>query len=108
MTLSTPAGVAWLRRLHDADRAGHAPADGSLRIEALPAGPDGSMAAVLARLQPPGPPVTPPSWRLTASEQRVVSLLVGGLTNCEISITLSISGNTVEFYPRHSYDKRYV
>ena len=131
VTFSTPAGETWLRRLHDADRDGHAPlptalwaataglragdsvasvvtvatAEEPLRIEASRAGPDGSLAVVLAPPQPPEQPAIPTSWNLTASEQRVVSLLVRGLTNREIATTLSVSENTVEFHLRHVYDK---
>jgi DNA-binding CsgD family transcriptional regulator len=131
VTLCTPAGEAWLARLHDADRAGHEPLptalwaavagvragrgavqvvraqspDGPLRVEASPAAPDGTLALVVTPERAPVPPQWPVGWDLTAQERRVVALLLQGLGNREIAAALFVSEHTVEWHLRHAYDK---
>jgi DNA-binding NarL/FixJ family response regulator len=131
ITLCTPAAEEWFRHLYDSDRAGHAPVPtaiwsaiaglragagtahalttqtdtGPLRIEASPAGPDGSVSIVLTPERLPTPPQLPAAWHLTTQERRVVELLLRGLSNRAIAAALSVSENTIEWHLRHAYEK---
>jgi DNA-binding CsgD family transcriptional regulator len=132
ITLSTAPGETWLARLRAAERgaaeelptaawaalaavrAGEgrpagvvtAPVPGgTLRVEAAPAGPDGSVALVIAPVRPPAPPEIPVGWGLTPRERRLVELLVRGLGNREIAAALSVSEHTVEWHLRQVYEK---
>lgn len=78
---------------------------GRVRIEASSAGPDGSVAIVLAPERPPAPPSIPVSWPLTERERHVVDLLLEGLSNRQISDRLFVSEHTVEWHLRHAYEK---
>jgi len=131
LRFATPAGERWRDRLADADpggdgllptavhaavaglRAGTAPAlallaptaGGDVRVEASPAGPDGSVAVVLAPVRPPPAPGVPADWPLTPQERQVVDLLVGGASNRAIAERLRIAEHTVEWHLRHAYAK---
>lgn len=132
VTLCTPAGEAWLSRLHDTDRDGHAPLPtaiwaavaalrgapetsaqavvaptvyGLLRVEASTAGTDGSMAVVLAPHRSLPQPGLPPDWNLTRQERRVIEQVLHGRSNREIADALFVSENTVEYHLRHAYEK---
>jgi DNA-binding CsgD family transcriptional regulator len=131
---ASPAAESWLGLLVDAQRGGHAPLptavwtavaaldDGSagprpaatvvapstaglVRVEASPAGEDGTVAVVLAPVRPPGPPTIPPSWPLTERERRVVELLLGGSSNRQLAATMHVTENTVETHLAHVYEK---
>lgn len=78
---------------------------GSVRIEASAAGPDGSVAIVLAAERPPAPPAAPATWPLTPQERQVVDLVLLGQSNRHISDRLFISEHTVEWHLRHAYEK---
>jgi DNA-binding CsgD family transcriptional regulator len=132
VTFATPSAEAWLQAMRDADRSGHEPLptpvwsalaglrasggspagvvlapvpQGTVRIEASSAGPDGSVAVVLAPARPPPAPAVPEAWDLTRQERRVVELLVRGYSNREIARALSVTENTIEWHLRHAYDK---
>jgi DNA-binding CsgD family transcriptional regulator len=78
---------------------------GSVRIEASAAGPDGSVAIVLAAERPPDPPAVPASWPLTPQERQVVDLVLQGRSNRQISDRLFVSEHTIEWHLRHAYEK---
>jgi DNA-binding CsgD family transcriptional regulator len=78
---------------------------GSVRIEASSAGPDGSVAIVLAAERPPAPASVPVTWPLTPQERQVVDLLIQGQSNRQISDRLFVSEHTVEWHLRHAYEK---
>jgi DNA-binding CsgD family transcriptional regulator len=78
---------------------------GLVRIEASPAGPDGSVAIVFAPQRPPLLPEAPPDWPLTAGERRVVNLAMRGQSNAQIAENLYLSVNTVEWRLRGVYEK---
>lgn len=133
LRFATPAGERWHDRLADADRAGHAPlptaihaavaglraagegmpalsllastAAGDVRVEASPAGADGSVAIVLAPGLTPAAPAAPAGWPLTPQERQVVDLLIGGASNRGIAATLRIAEHTVEWHLPHAYAK---
>lgn len=128
---STPAGEAWCRRIVEPGLEEHGPIptavwaaiarlrgeggasaslvvpaeNGLVRIEASPAGPDGSVAIVLAPQRPPALPEAPPDWPLTSGERRVVDLALRGLSNAQIADKLFLSVNTVEWHLRSAYEK---
>jgi DNA-binding CsgD family transcriptional regulator len=132
LTFVNRSGEVWLSRIVDADRDGHAPvpaavwsavaklrsqegrvagvvkattSHGDVRVEATPAGDDGSVSIVLGPVRPPLPPALPSSWALTPQERRTVELLLRGFGNREIASSLTVSENTVEFHLRNVYDK---
>jgi DNA-binding CsgD family transcriptional regulator len=128
---ATPAGEEWCRRITEPGLSEHGPIptavwaaiarlrgeggpsaslvvpaeSGLVRIEASPAGPDGSVAVVLAPQRPPVLPEAPPEWPLTAGERRVVDLALRGLANAQIAEKLFLSVNTVEWHLRGAYEK---
>jgi DNA-binding CsgD family transcriptional regulator len=100
------AAIARLRGEGGPSAALVVPAEtGLVRIEASPAGPDGSVAIVLAPQRPPALPEAPPDWPLTAGERRVVDLAMRGLSNAAIADQLYLSVNTVEWHLRGAYEK---
>jgi DNA-binding CsgD family transcriptional regulator len=133
--LASPAAETWLRLLADARREEHASlptavwtaaaglggggndvprpvatvvvpsAVGLVRVEASPAGEDGSVAVVLAPVQPPGPPPIPATWPLTAQERRIVGVMLGGSSNRQLAAILHVSENTIETHLAHVYEK---
>lgn len=130
ITYATPAGEQWTQRLRDADPGGHAPLptaawtaiaalrergtvgavtaetlNGPVRIEASPAGPDGSVAIAILPIAPPPLPIAPADWMLSPQEQAICTLVLRGAGNRQIAETLSISENTVETHLRHIFDK---
>jgi DNA-binding CsgD family transcriptional regulator len=130
-TFSTPAGEEWCRRIVEPGLEEHGPIptavwaaiarlrgeggasaslvvpaeSGLVRIEASPAGLDGSVAIVLAPQRPPSLPEAPLEWPLTSGERRVVDLALRGLTNAQIADKLFLSVNTVEWHLRGAYEK---
>lgn len=128
---TTPAGEEWCRRITEPGLGEHGPIPtavwaaiarlrgeggpsaalvvpgdrGLVRIEASPAGADGSVAVVLAPQRPPLLPEAPPEWPLTAGERRVVDLAMRGQTNAQIAENLYLSVNTVEWHLRGAYEK---
>jgi DNA-binding CsgD family transcriptional regulator/GAF domain-containing protein len=131
---ASPAAERWLQRLGDARRDEHAPlptavwtalaglrnghdppravstvvapsVSGPIRVEASPAGEDGTVAIVLAAARPSGPPAIPASWPLTARERQIVELLLGGSSNRRLAAVLHVSENTVETHLAHIYEK---
>lgn len=127
---ATPAGELWRDRLRDADRGGHAPlptaawsamaalresgtvgvvtvetVNGPVRIEATPAGVNGSVAIAILPIAPPPLPLAPPGWQLSPQEQAICTLILRGATNRQIAGSLSISENTVETHLRHIFAK---
>lgn len=128
---ATPAGEEWCRRIVEPGVGDHGPlptavwaaiarlrgeggasaalvvpaATGLVRIEASPAGADGSIAIVLAPQRPPALPEAPADWPLTAGERRVVDLALRGQTNAQIAEHLFLSVNTVEWHLRGAYEK---
>jgi DNA-binding CsgD family transcriptional regulator len=130
ITYATPAGEQWARQMRDAGSGGHAPLptaawtaiaalrergtvgvvtaetlNGPVRIEASPAGADGSVAIAILPVAPPPLPVAPPEWRLSPREAAICSLVLRGAGNRQIAESLSISENTVEKHLRHVFDK---
>src|SRR5829696_8742813 len=100
------AAIARLRGEGGASAALVVPAEsGLVRIEASPAGPDGSVAVVLAPQRPPALPEAPVDWPLTAGERRGVDLALRGQTNAQIAEHLYLSVNTVEWHLRGAYEK---
>lgn len=128
---ATPAGEEWCRRIVEPGVGDHGPlptavwaaiarlrgeggasaalvvpaATGLVRIEASPAGADGSIAIVLAPQRTPALPEAPADWPLTAGERRVVDLALRGQTNAQIAEHLFLSVNTVEWHLRGAYEK---
>ena len=78
---------------------------GSLRIEATPADDDGTVSVVLTPVHPPVAPGLPETWPLTRQERNVLSLLLRGLSNRELSAELHVSVNTVQTHLAHAYEK---
>jgi len=134
VSFASPATEIWLQRLGNARRDEHAPlptavwtaiaglrsghdppravstvvapsASGPIRVEASPAGEDGTVAIVLAAFRPSGPPAIPASWPLTARERQIVELLLGGSINRRLAAVLHVSENTVETHLAHIYEK---
>jgi DNA-binding CsgD family transcriptional regulator len=129
----TPAGESWLRLLREADvshsrslptaiwsaLAGMKAAEpsrrakfliaptaaGAVRLEAAPAGSDGSVAFVLTRQRRPSRVELPHDWPLTRQEREVAILILLGLTNREIAERLFVTENTVQTHIRHIYEK---
>ena len=100
------AAIARLRGEGGASAALVVPVEtGLVRIEASPAGSDGSVAIVLAPQRPPAMPAAPVDWPLTAGERRVVDLALRGQTNAQIAEHLYLSVNTVEWHLRGAYEK---
>jgi len=132
-SLVSPAAERWTDALRDADRSAHAPlptpvwsalaalraqgstgvsavitaatAAGPARIEATPAGHDGSVAIVISPAAPLVPPSAPDDWPLSPSERRVVNLALGGRSNAAIANSLFISEQTVAWQLRQAYEK---
>jgi DNA-binding CsgD family transcriptional regulator len=130
-TFATPAGEAWSQRIVEAGIGEHGPVPtavwaaiarlrgeggpsaslivpgdrGLVRIEASPAGPDGSVAIVFAPQRSPLLPEASPDWPLTAGERRVVDLAMRGQSNAQIAENLYLSVNTVEWRLRGVYEK---
>jgi DNA-binding CsgD family transcriptional regulator len=130
ITYATSAGEQWTQRLRDADPGGHAPLptaawtaiaalrdrgtvgavtaetlNGPVRIEASPAGADGSVAIAILPVAPPPLPIAPAEWRLSPREQAICTLVLRGATNRQIGESLAISEHTVETHLRHVFDK---
>jgi DNA-binding CsgD family transcriptional regulator len=78
---------------------------GPLRVEAAPAGEDGSVAVVLTPQRPPAPVDLPAAWPLTGRERDVLALLARGLSNRHVAAALGVSENTVEAHLVHAYEK---
>jgi DNA-binding CsgD family transcriptional regulator len=77
----------------------------SVRVEASPAGADGSVAIVISSIAPPAAPSAPLDWPLTKQEREIVDLLISGAANREIAARLFVSENTVEWHLRRVYEK---
>jgi DNA-binding CsgD family transcriptional regulator len=129
----TPLAENWLKALRDAEvsqenqlptviwaavaglRAGgsgsthaavHVPTDkGRLRVEASPAGTDGTVAVILVPQSRPVAPAIPTHWILTRQERQVVEQLVRGLSNRQVARSLMVTENTVESHLKHVYEK---
>ena len=132
-TLITPAAQAWSDAFRDTGRSAHAPlptpiwsaiaalraqgdggvsavvtaatSAGPARIEATPAGRDGSVAIVISPARPLVPPAALDDWPLSPSERRVVDLALGGRSNTAIAEALFISELTVAWQLRQVYEK---
>lgn len=78
---------------------------GPVRVEASAAGEDGATAIVLAPARPPEPPGVPPDWPPTPGERETVARLLLGAGNRQIAADLSPSEHTIEWHPRHAYEK---
>jgi DNA-binding CsgD family transcriptional regulator len=78
---------------------------GPLRVEASPAGEDGSVAVVLAPQRPPAPVDLPAAWPLTGRERDVLALVARGLSNRRVAAALGVSENTVGAHLAHAYEK---
>jgi DNA-binding CsgD family transcriptional regulator len=127
---ATPAGERWTQRLRDSDPGGHAPLptaawtaiaalrshgtvgavtaqtpNGPVKIEASPAGTDGSVAIAILPVTPPPLPLPPVEWRLSPREQAICTLVLRGATNRKIAASLAFSEHTVETHLRHVFDK---
>jgi DNA-binding CsgD family transcriptional regulator len=78
---------------------------GTLRVEASPAGEDGTIAVTLSPERSPTPPQLPQSWQVTPQERKVLLLVTQGLSNRQIADRLVVSENTVETHLAHAYEK---
>ncbi len=78
---------------------------GQLRVEASPAGDDGTVAVVLVPPYQPAPPAIPAGWELTRQERQVVEQVVRGLSNRQVATTLVVTEHTVESHLKHVYAK---
>lgn len=131
LQFGTPAGERWASLLSEIERSrGHLPtsvqaaiaslrrrddvpagtvivpfAGQSVRVEASPAGTDGSVAIVISAVSAPPVPSAPLGWPLTKQEREIVDLLIVGMGNREIADRLFVSENTVEWHLRHVYEK---
>lgn len=128
---ATPAGESWSREIGDVgdrsggllptaawaavarlrENGGRAAAvivpsrRGRVRVEASPAGADGSLAIIFAPERPPVLPESPADWPLTPAERRVTDLVLRGFSNARIAEAAFISVNTVEWHLRAVYEK---
>lgn len=131
LQFSTPAGEQWCRRIDEPEADGLGPiptavwasvaklrataapsaqivapsSAGPVRIEASPAGTDGSVAVVLTPVRPAFALESPPGWPLTGAERRVVDRALRGMTNAAIAEQLFLSPNTIEWHLRSAYEK---
>lgn len=131
LRFATPEGEAWCRRIIEARQTEQGPIPtavwasiaklkgeggaaaqvvapsrgGLVRIEASPAGADGSIAVVLTPVRPAAALESPPTWPLTSAERRVVDRALRGEKNAEIAEALFLSVNTIEWHLRSAYGK---
>jgi DNA-binding CsgD family transcriptional regulator len=63
------------------------------------------MAIVFAPERPLIPVYLPLHWQLTPQERQVVLLLLRGLSNAQIAMTLIVSESTIESHLSHIYEK---
>jgi DNA-binding CsgD family transcriptional regulator len=133
MLFATPTAEPWLALLNDAGTSSHAPiasaiwaaraallatadnqaastlivptASGPARIEASRAGPDGSVAIVIAAARPAEALDIPVYWPLTEREREIATLALRGLDADQIAGRVFLSASTVDWHLWNIYTK---
>jgi DNA-binding CsgD family transcriptional regulator len=133
VTFTSPASEQWLRLLRDAGESSHAPmasaiwsaraallsssgeraasslvvptASGPARIEASPAGIDGSVAIVINTARAAEAVDIPVHWPLTGREREIATFALHGLDSGQIAGRVFLSSSTVDWHLWNIYEK---